>query len=311
MNETTKAENTNTTQSGNSTGENTMTTNTPNLNQTSDTNPPAADSPFVNGEGDRFDPPTLAYEWDGLHHAGWLMSEKLDGVRAIWTGERLVTRNNTLIRAPREWLLALKASVGSRRLDGELFIAPRRFEDTMSIVRGPNETNGRWSEIRFMVFDVMGPGNYASRMSAVRTLATIGQLPKFITLVEQRSVTSPDALQEFLNSILLKSGEGVMLRDPNAAYEHRRSRGLQKVKMFYDAEGEVVGFVPGKGQFAGVPGALLLKVGDQVVRVGSGMVMAQRTAAKLGDVVTFRFTEKTKHGAYRFPVFVRFRNEMI
>jgi len=258
-----------------------------------------------------FLPPMLAHEWDGQPHVGWTMSEKLDGVRAVWNGLKLTTRANTDIRAPKEWVDGIRAAVGGMRIDGELFIAPRRFEDTMSIVRGPNETNGRWKEIRFMVFDVIADGPHAARMAPLIALRDAGRLPPFIEIVPQIPVNSPGDVREFLNAVLLKGGEGVMLRNPATPYEHRRTRALQKVKMFYDAEGTVIGFVPGKGKFAGMPGAVLLDVGGQVVRVGSGMDERQRRGARLGDVITFRFTERTKQGAYRFPVFVRFRHEQI
>jgi DNA ligase-1 len=36
-------------------------------------------------------------------------------------------------------------------------------------------------------------------------------------------------------------GEGVMIKDPKSAYEHRRSYSLLKVKRFEDAEATVTG----------------------------------------------------------------------
>jgi DNA ligase 1 len=35
--------------------------------------------------------------------SGWLMSEKLDGVRCYWNGSNLYTRNGNKIFAPKEW----------------------------------------------------------------------------------------------------------------------------------------------------------------------------------------------------------------
>ncbi len=35
--------------------------------------------------------------------AGWLMSEKLDGVRCYWSGSVLFSRNGVKINAPKEW----------------------------------------------------------------------------------------------------------------------------------------------------------------------------------------------------------------
>ncbi|NCB20294.1 MAG: DNA ligase, partial [Bacteroidia bacterium] len=32
--------------------------------------------------------------------SGWLMSEKMDGVRAYWDGEKLISRGGTIFAAP-------------------------------------------------------------------------------------------------------------------------------------------------------------------------------------------------------------------
>ena len=41
------------------------------------------------------------YEADKVNVSEYLVSEKYDGVRAIWTGSQLVTRNGNPIYAPR------------------------------------------------------------------------------------------------------------------------------------------------------------------------------------------------------------------
>lgn len=44
----------------------------------------------------------LAETYDPVEHdpSGWLMSEKLDGVRCFWNGTTLFSRNGIKIRAP-------------------------------------------------------------------------------------------------------------------------------------------------------------------------------------------------------------------
>ena len=49
--------------------------------------------------------PMLANPYGGQKISGWLMSEKLDGVRAIWTGSKLIIRNGNEFHAP-AWFLA-------------------------------------------------------------------------------------------------------------------------------------------------------------------------------------------------------------
>src|SRR6516225_3743896 len=50
-------------------------------------------------------PLLLAERWDRLADlSGWWMSEKLDGVRAYWDGERFLSRLGNLYHAP-DWFL--------------------------------------------------------------------------------------------------------------------------------------------------------------------------------------------------------------
>jgi DNA ligase-1 len=44
-----------------------------------------------------------------------------------------------------------------------------------------------------------------------------------------------------MDNVLLKKGEGMMLREPTSMYEGKRSDNLLKVKKFDDAEATVIG----------------------------------------------------------------------
>src|SRR5580658_9321513 len=64
-------------------------------------------------------PVLLAERWDNVTDlTGWLMSEKLDGVRAYWDGKQFLSRQGNLYRAP-DWFIEGLPSVP---LDGELWI---------------------------------------------------------------------------------------------------------------------------------------------------------------------------------------------
>lgn len=47
---------------------------------------------------------------DDLDPRGWWLSEKLDGVRGLWTGRQLLTRTGNRIAAPDWWLRGLPAA---------------------------------------------------------------------------------------------------------------------------------------------------------------------------------------------------------
>ena len=72
------------------------------------------------------------YDEDGEDDpTGWLMSEKLDGIRAYWNGEQLLSRNGLTFFVPAYFL----ENFPSYELDGELFLARGEFEKCVSIVR--------------------------------------------------------------------------------------------------------------------------------------------------------------------------------
>src|SRR5580704_5832962 len=89
-------------------------------------------------------PLLLAESWDGsADPAGWLMSEKLDGVRAYWDGKQFISRQGNLYHAP-VWFCA---GLPSLPLDGELWLGRKAFQRTVSIVRRQDQSD-HWKQIR-------------------------------------------------------------------------------------------------------------------------------------------------------------------
>ena len=72
-----------------------------------------------------------------------------------------------------------------------------------------------------------------------------------------------------LDLILAKGGEGVMLRNPYAPYEGKRSKNLLKVKRILDAEAKVVGYEEGNGKHKGRLGALKCEMIPELSRWSS------------------------------------------
>jgi DNA ligase-1 len=63
---------------------------------------------------------------------GWLMSEKLDGVRCYWNGSAMYTRNGNAFYPPDWFKKALPADMA---LDGELWSKREDFQKIVSVVR--------------------------------------------------------------------------------------------------------------------------------------------------------------------------------
>jgi DNA ligase 1 len=92
----------------------------------------------------------LANVWNpSIDPTGWWMSEKYDGLRGYWDGQKLWSRKGNLIHAPDYFLAELPRDIA---LDGELWIGHGKFEETISIVRS-EKPDDRWKRVRYMVFD--------------------------------------------------------------------------------------------------------------------------------------------------------------
>lgn len=77
-------------------------------------------------------PILLAHKWEThVDLTGWWMSEKLDGVRADWDGKQFISRLGNVFVAP-DWF---KEGLPETPLDGELWVARKEFQRTVSIVR--------------------------------------------------------------------------------------------------------------------------------------------------------------------------------
>ncbi len=231
---------------------------------------------------------------------GWVMSEKLDGIRAYWDGKHLLTRKGHIIHAPK-WFLAKYPPFA---IDGKLWSKRGDFEHIASIVRDRVPGKG-WREIKHYIFDVPNAkGDLFARLQKVRPF-----VDDVIRIIPQYPIHSRAQLQSFFHQIVQNGGEGVVVRDPKARYERKRSSKILKLKPFLDDECEVVGYTKGKGKYEGLVGALRCRLkSGQTIKLGSGLKKTDRIdPPKIGDIVTFKYNSLTKKGLPRFPVFLRMR----
>ncbi|GJL65972.1 MAG: ATP-dependent DNA ligase [Nitrospirales bacterium] len=242
----------------------------------------------------------------GIDVSQYWVSEKLDGVRARWDGHRLISRGGHAFAAP-TWFTAGLPNIS---LDGELWIARGRYEETSSIVRKLTPHEG-WRDIRLMLFDLPEhDGTFDQRVSAMKRLVEHTHSP-FLVMIEQQTIQNEEELQQRLTEVLDQGGEGLMLHRKTARYASGRTHDVLKLKPFMDAEATVIGYRPGKGQFAGQVGSLKVRTDEGVeLYIGSGLSNAQRRhPPPVQSRITFRYQGLTKNGVPRFPVFLRIRHE--
>jgi len=200
--------------------------------------------------------------------------KKLDGVRAIWNGEKLHFRSGKLISAP-DWFTE---KFPEQLMDGELWMGRGTFEKLSGIVRKIQPNHNDWRQVRYMLFELPEhPGTFTRR---VRKMVKLTENLKISWLhpIPQIRLNSEDALLNMLDEIVTKGGEGLMLHRADPLYHSGRSDDLLKLKPWQDAEATVVEILPGKGKFSGMMGSLLVtEESGRRFRIGTGFSNKERT----------------------------------
>ena len=245
-----------------------------------------------------------AKSWqNGLDPNAYLVSEKLDGVRAYWDGQSLRFRSGLPIAAP-DWFIA---GLPRTPLDGELWLGRGRFDELSGTVRKQLPVEAEWRQLRYMIFDLPGAsGSFAERAQRINGLMVEARQP-WLQAVAQNQIPNAIGLQTLLKQTVTEGGEGLVLHRANALWSPGRSDALFKLKPMPDDEARVLAHLPGKGKHAGRMGALLLALPDgQQFALGTGFSDAQRAdPPPVGAIVTYRYRDRTPKGVPRFASFLR------
>ncbi|WP_293645225.1 DNA ligase [Thiolapillus sp.] len=242
----------------------------------------------------------------GMVIDGWLMSEKLDGVRAYWDGSRLLSRQGNPFAVP-DWFIQ---DLPPFELDGELWIARGQFEQTLSIV-SRNYHDPEWRRITYRVFEVPhASGGLLTRLHKLEAYLKEHPL-EHVSVIPQSVCRDTAHLMEKLDAVVAAGGEGLVLREPGSPYETGRSRHALKVKRYDDMEGRVLGYRPGKGKFKGMVGALQVEIeGGKRFYIGTGLSdQDRRDPPAIGSLITFRYHGLSSAGIPRFASFMRVREQ--
>jgi DNA ligase-1 len=261
---------------------------------------PAAASPSSTGACAE---PLLATVYTGqVDPALCLVSEKYDGVRAIWDGRVLRFRSGREVQAPRSFV----ESLPPESLDGELWLGRGRFDALSGIVRAAGREHD-WRALRYMVFEQPdGAGTFAERAAFLQELAARSRCPQLVAAPQER-VADRAQLQRRLEAVVAGGGEGLMLHRAAAPIAGGRSDVLMKLKPHLDAEAVVVAHRPGRGKYAGQLGSLEVETPDgRRFLVGSGLSdELRRDPPKPGESITYRYRDLTSNGLPRFATYLR------
>ena len=168
---------------------------------------------------------TLAKRYKEQAVRGWIMSEKLDGWRAIWTGYEFVSRNGTEIAAPKWFIAQMPSSIA---LDGELHAGRGGFNHIQSALQKKAPRDADWKRITFSAFDAPNKqGRFRDRLEYVRATVVDSTVAEY---VEHKRCAGWLHLLGYFLGLVWGGAEGVVLRNPNAPYEQFRSSNMLKLK---------------------------------------------------------------------------------
>jgi len=245
----------------------------------------------------------MVYEED-IDITNWLMSEKLDGIRGYWDGEKLLSKNGLTFNPP----AAFTKNFPDFPIEGEIWGGRNMFEKSSSIVMKHTAHNG-WLDLKFGIFDVPeAGGGFIQRLNMA--IQWFKKHPsEYAFVITQKAVKGKNHLKEELLRIERLGGEGLIVRKPDSLYTIGRSAEILKVKSYYDMEAVVIEHIAGNGRNQGKMGSLLVELTDSSrFKIGTGFTDKERNSPPpIGAIITFKYYGFYKSGTPKFPSYLRTR----
>ncbi|MFV0481240.1 MAG: DNA ligase [Campylobacteraceae bacterium] len=232
--------------------------------------------------------------------SGWLMSEKLDGVRAYWDGGKLLSRNGNVFNAP-AWFTQ---DFPNFPLDGELYSKELKLNEIYSIV-SKKQPHDDWNKIKLFVFDApTKSGGLVKRLDTLKDIKST-----YIEVIEQFTCKDNAHLFSFLKEIEKRGGEGVVVREPSSSYIPKRNHLSLKVKSFYDDECTVAEI---KEDEKNRVSSFTCKTKENITfKIGSGMdeILRTNNNLQIGTIITYKHLGVSGENIPKNPVFLRIKEE--
>lgn len=277
----------------------------------------------------------------------WYISEKYDGIRAIWDGEKFVSRGQKVFTYVPDFFTKLMPP--GIALDGEIWISRNNFKEVSKLSnlkigssRTKKQIDDIWkgtnnhNSVKYMVYDL--PNNihpFEIRMNFLEQIIkdrnyvwnqdeNILDCP--IKFTKQTKIESMKQLIDTYTNLTSDGAEGVMLRAPNSPYETKRSKYLLKYKIKEDSEAIVRGYSMGTGKYKGLLGSLdceLIidnKPSGVKFNIGTGLTDKDRieynnpdstSYIPLNSIVSFSYMELSEDSVPRHPVYRGIRDDFV
>lgn len=251
------------------------------------------------------------------------MSPKIDGLRCIFEDGELRTRKGNKFKGLNLLKSRLIDSLPGDfkgRLDGELIVPGKAFDDISGDLRSFRETD----KVHYYIFDmVLDPTEPLFRRTS-RLLSWYNGWyggvanPSLVNFcpIDTFTCDSIEACTKYYDYFLEQGYEGGMVKNPDSPYFDDRSYEWQKIKPHDTVDLVVTAVYAGTGRNADVVGALGCELpSGKEVRVGIGLADFQRSVWMadpdliIGKTIEVEYMEKSKLGGYRHPRLKQIRGD--
>jgi DNA ligase-1 len=270
----------------------------------------------------------------------WYASRKLDGVRCLAVVDKkgectLYSRMGKEFTTLNKVKEAIEATnIINTVFDGEICLIDKNGnEDFQGVMKQLRRKDHQIENPVFMIFDMIHKPDFDKNKSTEILSDRLHKLRTFIDydMSEHANNFHLGTTLRYLDQFQITDGrhfdmwgqmasdgnwEGFMLRK-DVGYEGKRSKNLLKVKTFYDAEYEVLGFDvdqhevvrDGKSESMTMLSQVWIEHKNHLVKVGSGFTQDQRLqymdGSIVGKIITVQYFEETKNQeggvSLRFP----------
>lgn len=206
-----------------------------------------------------------------------------------------------------------KYGVTEYTLDGEWFTKAFSFNKLNGLVKKAKKSAEDLADckhINYHLYDIMLPAGYETRYKIIQNFGSKNVIVEECYFI----IATEKEINKYLEMFLEEGEEGLMIRLLDMPYENKRTWQLMKVKLFEDAEFEVVGFEESvKG---GMVGAVIVKApkgcfdrnGAPILTFKAGASFDNEEAAiywnnqsaYIGTKATVEFFGKSEYGIPRF-----------
>ena len=195
---------------------------------------------------------------------------------------------------------------------------PVTFEHLMHIIRQQKTPDPDHEIVQYHVYDIPSDKPFRERMLDLKKLKGLVGKKGPIVVVPTKICKDLKELMEFTDKCLERGYEGAMARNLDGAYEYKRSKNLQKIKVMEDAEFKIIGVEEGRGKLIGHGSAFICvtKEGNEFKAKMKGKLSDLKDYlinkdSYIGKQLTVQFQGLTNRNRVpRFPIGLRVREDV-